>query len=175
MEPQSPEHDWIAPLIEELKLPRKKSTTFRPETLWARLKEHDVPERVRQAVVRLNREMNDAVLEYVEYLPPQTSVLRVAYRERGRILAMEIVVREDGPKVVFYQQKSYGVLLRYLYGRYRSRSSVALSRRFQPEQLAHTDIQEWFSFLLSGFKRLPVPDKEAREGRPRGSRLTEVL
>jgi len=175
MEPSNPQHDWVAPLIEELRLPRKQTTSFDPASLWDRLQKCAVPDRVRQAVARLNHELNDTVLEYLEYLPPQVTVLRVAYRRRANILVMEFVLREQGPKAVFYQQRTYGPLLRYLSGRERSRFDVVLARHFKPEALTESDIQEWLSFLLSGFKRLSAPGAQTPEARPRLSRLSEVL
>lgn len=168
MEPSATEHapepapavGWIAPLAEGSDLPRKGNSSFNPVTVWARLKEYDVPERMLQAVFRSNREMNDDALEYLEYLPPQASVLHVEYRRKSRIFTLELVLREDGPRAVFYEQKSHGRLLRYFLGHDRPRFNVALTRRFQPEELTDAEIQEWFSFLVSGFKPQPASEKE---------------
>ena len=173
MEPSehAPARDWIGPLAEGADQFPKGSARFDPVAVWARLKEYDVPERVLQAVFRSNREMGDDALEYLEYLPPQASVLHVEYRRRRRIFTMALVLRDDGPRAVFYEQKSHGLLLRYIFGHNRPRFKVALSRRFQPEQLTEAEIQEWFSFLLSGFKRLHAPEKKLDKSHPQSSQL----
>jgi hypothetical protein len=175
MEPSARDHasarNWIAPLTEREDGLSQGNAGFDPAAVWARLKEYDVPERVLQAVFRSNREMNDDALEYVEYLPPQASVLHVEYRRKSRVFTMELVLREDGPRAVFYEQKSHGRLLRCFLGHDRPRFNVALTRRFQPEKLTDAEIQEWFFFLLSGFKRLHAPEKKPDERHARGSQL----
>jgi hypothetical protein len=175
MSPTAPKRDWVPPLVEELHLPRRRSGKFDVSAHWDQLRAHNILDRIHQAVVRLNHEMNDDVLEYLEYAAPQSTVLRVAYRKRGRTLAMELVLREEGPKAVFYGRKPRTWLMRLLSGSERSHVHVVLSRRFEPSALGDGEIREWFSFLLSEFKRLPASEPKKSAGQPAVSRVTEAI
>jgi hypothetical protein len=176
MSSSTPHRDWVPPLVEELDLSsRRRSGKFDAAALWDQLRAHNILDRIHQAVVQLNREMNDDVLDYLEYAAPQSTVLRVAYRKRQRTMMMELVLREEGPKAVFYGRRPRGWLMRYLSGSDRSRVNVVLSRRFKADALGDAEIREWFSFLLSEFKRPPTREPKKSEGRPAVPRVTEAI
>jgi hypothetical protein len=146
---------WINPLLEKLELARPKSNPIDIRILWAELEEYHLPDRIHTVTANINHEAGYHVLNLLDYLPPQRSVVRVVYPKNKFEFVMAIVLLANGPAVTFHSAR---VVVsrwdRYIPGRSSSREHPnEMIRGFRAPEVTDRIIQEWFSFLLSGFSR----------------------
>jgi hypothetical protein len=146
---------WISPLLTKLDLVQAnvELIDFRP--CWAHLEECRLPERMRKIVADVNGAAGYHVLELLDFLPPQKTVLRVSYSEQRNEHVMQIVVRENGAGVIFYSiRKTRDMWERYFPNRSRKGSRMTvLDLDLHPMEILEEDIQNWISYLLSGFEK----------------------
>jgi hypothetical protein len=145
--------DWIGSLVEELDLfvkePVADLSQFR-----ALLEECRLPERIRQTVGIVNRELGYAALDLLDFLPPHRSILRLSFWKKKTEYVMEIVLRTTGPAVVFHSVTTPSSWERYIYGYQRpSGSRIVFNQSFMPEEITDATVKIWFSFLLSEFAK----------------------
>jgi hypothetical protein len=152
--------DWIRSLVKQLDLVEKDPITdlSRFRTL---LEECQLPERIREIVGAVNREVGYQALYLLDFLPPQRSILRLSFSMKKTEYILEIVLRTSGPAVVFHSATSApGAWERYLHGYSRSSGShIAFNQNFIPAEITDETIKVWFSYLLSGFDKQFDPGK----------------
>jgi hypothetical protein len=146
--------NWIGSLVEELDLFVKDPVTD-VSRFRALLEECRLPERIRQTVVAVHRELGYAALDLLDFLPPQRSILLLSFCKKKTEYVMEIVLRTTGPAVVFHSvTRTLGSWERYIYGYSRSTGSrIAFNQSFMPVEITDETVKVWFSFLLSEFDK----------------------
>jgi hypothetical protein len=168
-ERDQPPPKWINPLLEKLDLARPKRIPIDIGILWAELEECRVPDRIHNVAANINREAGYHVLNLLDYLPPQRSVVRVVYPRNKVEFVMAIVLLAYGPAVTFHSARVVTSRWdRYVPGRSGSREHpVEIIRGVRANEITDSMIQLWFSFLLSGFSRefasalqQPMPERE---------------
>ena len=128
-------------------------------SLRAELEKSQFLDRVRSAVTQMNREAGRQIVESCEFLPPARLVMRLRHARGGTQYCLEIVVRVEGPKAVFYTIKKVPHGLQRIFGNTaNNRISNACSIYFRPEAVRESDVQSWITFLLSGFKSAFQPE-----------------
>ncbi len=154
-EQDRPPEKWINPLLEKLDLARPKRIPIDLRALWAELEECRVPDRIHTVAANINHEAGYHVLNLLDYLPPQRSVVRVVYPRNKVEFVMSIVLLANGAAVTFHSARIFTSRWdRYIPGRSSSREHpVEIIRGFQAYEITDGIIQGWFSFLLSGFSR----------------------
>jgi hypothetical protein len=147
--------DWIGSLVTELDLVEEAGPVADLSDFRAQMEEFHLLERIRQTVAAVNEEVGYQALELLDFLPPQRSVMRLAFSKKRTEYTLEIVVRASGPGVVFHSAaKSHGTWERYLYGCSRPlESNIAFKQDFNPAAITDETIRVWFSYLLSGFNK----------------------
>jgi hypothetical protein len=144
---------WINPLLAQLNLVQEEQSLadFRPD--WAKMEECRLQERIRKVVADVNGAAGYHVLELLDFLPPQKTVLRISYSKQDTKHSLEIVVRGSGAVAVFSKKKA-DKWERFFPNRSRKGARVTVFEQdFQPAEILEEDIQSWISYLLSGFEK----------------------
>jgi hypothetical protein len=120
------------------------------------------------------------LIELLDFLPPQKTVLRVSFSEEGTGNKMEIVVREHSAAVVSRSRKEIsGARALYLpkSPRVRNRTTF-VDLDFPAAEILEENIERWFSYLLSRFEskyRLsPIPQPAVSPGPRIGATFDEA-
>ncbi len=155
-------HSWIRPLLSQLDLLHQTEVPAKdPASLWDELTKSTLLDRLRQLPSLINQEAGYPLLNVQWFLPPQKVVCTFTVRKDTNDCGMQLVLRQAGPTLVFYTKKkgreatSYG-LYRYLTG---SSINVKHRRVIRPAAVTDRDLQEWFSYLLSGFQESFQPPR----------------
>jgi hypothetical protein len=155
-------HRWINTLLSQLDLAdtREERVDLRPQ--WSRIEESRLPERIRQVVADVNGAAGYHLLEMLDYLPPQKTVLRMSFSKNHTEHVMEIEVDENGSTLVFYSaEKSPDIWERYFRNHARKANRVTfLELDLHPSEILEEDVRAWVSYVLSGFKNKfkPAPN-----------------
>ena len=108
------------------------------------------------------------MLQLLDYMPPQKTVLHISFSKKRYKHVMEIVLRERGSTVVFYSVRKFSeVWERYFPNRTRkSHQTKVLELDFHAAEVLEENIESWFSYLLSGFEKSfkPNPRQPVSEG-----------
>jgi hypothetical protein len=156
--------NWINPLLSELDLVQADTRLVDYRTYWTQLEECRLPERIRKVVAEVNGAAGYHVLELLDFLPPQRTILRVKFTKHETEHILEVVLREHGLAVCFYSLRKFSLNWRGLFSnhsRTRNRTNV-LEQNIQPAEILDDNIQAWFSYLLSGLEKKFKPNGKQR-------------
>ena len=166
--------DRINPIFAQLDLARRNEAPVDPRLYRAQIEECQLPERIGKIVSELNRAAGYHLLEMVEFLPPQKTVLRVSFSKYQTDYEMEIVLGEHSAAVVFYSLKETSkrwVRHFSVFTRRRNRTTF-FDLDFRAAEIREENINNWFSYLLSGFEKKfkpsPKPQPSESSGLRRG-------
>jgi hypothetical protein len=159
-EKQESNEKWINSLLTRLDLVRKNEGLVDFNVFWDELEQCHLPERIRKVVADVNGAAGYHVLELLDYLPPQKTVLHVAFSKNRYKHVMEIELSERGATVVFYSlRKFHDAWERYFPNRARkSNRTTVLELDFHAAEVLDVNIESWFSYLLSGFQKSFKPN-----------------
>jgi hypothetical protein len=157
---QEPNQKWISSLLTQLDLERKNEDLVDLKLQWDQLEQCHVPDRIRKVVADVNGAAGYHVLEMLDFLPPQKTVLRVAFSKNPYKHIMEIELSERGATAVFYSVKRiHDAWERYFPNRARkSNRTTVLELDFRPAEVLEQNIESWFSYLVSGFEKSFKPN-----------------
>jgi hypothetical protein len=130
------------------------------DSVRALLETYRIPERIRQTVTAINEEIGYEALYLLDFLPPQRSVVRLSFFKKKTEYIMKIVLRTNGPAVVFQSVTgAHGSWRHYIYKvSHAMGSRVAFKQTFMPAKITDEIIRSWFRFLLSGFNKKFKPE-----------------
>jgi hypothetical protein len=169
--------DWIDPLLAHLDLVRTNEGPVDPGLLRAQIEECHLPDRIRKVVAEVNRAAGLHLLEFLDFLPPHKTVLRVSFSKDRAEYVLEIELGERGATVIFYCTKNArNAWEHYLpkYARKRYRTTV-LELDFHAAEILEKDIGSWFSYLLSGFEKKFKPSPKPQPSVSAGLRMGATL
>jgi hypothetical protein len=155
------ENDWInSVLIQQNLIPPKKEHSVDLKPCWAQMEECRMVERMGQMVEDINGAAGHYMLELQEFLPLQTTILRIGFSKRFAEYVLEILARDGGAgAVVFYSLSKVSDLWEhYFRNQSRRNPSISLKLDFHPAEILNDDLQRWFSYLLSGFDKKLKPN-----------------
>jgi hypothetical protein len=151
---------WISPLLTHLNLVREEQFLADFRSYRTQMEECQLPERIRRVVANVNGAAGYHVLELLDFLPPQKTVLRISYSKEHTRHSMEIVARESGAAALFYRKKS-DKWERFFPNHSRKGVRVTVFEQdFHPAEILEEDIQSWISYLLSGFEKKFKPSEK---------------
>ena len=168
-EKQESNQKWINSLLTQLDLVRKDEDLVDLRPYWEQLEQCNLPERFRKIVAEVNGAAGYHVLELLDFLPPQKTVLNISFSKNRYKHIMEIQLSEHGGTVVFYSlRRFYDAWERYFPNRARkSNRTLVLELDFHPAEVLDENIESWLSYLLSGFDKSFKPNpKHALSERP---------
>ena len=155
---------WINPLLTHLNLVREEQSLPDFTSHQTQMEECKLPERIRGIVADVNGAAGYHVLELLDFLPPQKTVLRISYFEQQTDHVMEIQLRESGAALVFYsERKTSDKWDRYFQNHARKQKRVEiLEQDLYPAEILEEDIRSWVSYVLSGFENKFRPSEKRR-------------
>jgi len=151
---------WINPLLSQLKLIEMKDVIVDPRHLWEKIEENHLLERISKLVAEINTAAGNHILEMLEFLPPQKKVLVINFGKNGVQHKMEVTLENEGIFITFGTAKRFSTG----WERYFSQNSrkdnyaVAWEQAIHPAEILSKDIQNWFTYLLSGLNKKFRPD-----------------
>lgn len=116
----------------------------------------------------INKEAGSAVLREMLYLAPQYSICKYTFERRGVDYEMRLLLSEDGPKLLFSLRKTHdgakGHAIRNLFSFLARRAKPKIKHELGvcPSTVNDIDVRQWFSYLLSGFRK----GRKPREKKP---------
>jgi hypothetical protein len=122
-------------------------------------------DKVRSTVTQINHEAGHQIIEAQEFLPPARLVSRLRFTRRGTDFCLEIAVRPEGPKAVFYTVKKFPRGLHRFFGNNApNKISTICKVYFRPSAVTSEDVQSWCTYLVSEFKSdfKPVTDSYSK-------------
>jgi hypothetical protein len=150
---------WINPLLTQLNLVQEEQSLADFRAYWTQMEECQLLERIRRIVADVNGAAGHHVLELLDFLPPQRTVLRISYFKQHTKHSMEIVVRGNGAAAVFSKRRS-STWERYFPNHSRKGARLTVfDQDFRPAEILEEDIQSWISYLLSGFEKKFKPSE----------------
>lgn len=146
---------WIGSLVKKLNLIEEKEPAVDLDSFRAQLDKYQLPERIRQTAAAINEEIGYKAVYLLDFLPPQHSVVRLSFSKNETEYIMKIVLRSNGPAVVFHSVTgAYGSWQHYIYKvSHPVGSRVAFNQTFIPANITDEIMRGWFCFLLSGFDK----------------------
>jgi hypothetical protein len=171
---------WAKPVLDQMGLAQRPQNEELLSSLRTELERSQFLDRMRSAVTQMNREAGHQIIEPQEFLPPARLVIRLRHARGGTQYCLEIVVRPEGPKGVFYTIKKTPRGLRRIFGNTaNNRISNVYSVYFRPEAVREADVQSWITFVVSEFKSKFQPEVagySSNESRPQAmSRAAGLL
>jgi hypothetical protein len=155
------EGNWINSLLKRNLLQPKEERSVDLKPCWAQIERCRMVERMGEIVEDINGAAGNHILELQDYLPPQSTILRIVFSKWHTEYVLEIVARERGmAEVLFYSLGKLSELWEP-YFRNQSRSvspSISLELEIHPAEVVSDDLQRWFSYLLSGLKNKFKPN-----------------
>jgi hypothetical protein len=153
-------HAWIRPLLARLGLLQPNAEVLDPAKLWDELEQSTFLPRLREAARLINSEAGYQLMHIQWFLPPQRIVCTFSVKKEKADFKMQLVLRQAGPTMIFYSRGpgsgvNYSRLYRYLAG--DTSGNVRLRRVLLPADVTDKDLQEWFTYLLSGFQETFTP------------------
>lgn len=151
----------IDPIFARLGLTRRNEAPVDTRLQRAQIEECRLPERIGKIAADLNRAAGYHLLEMVDFLPPQSTILRISFSKGETDYDMEIVLREDSAAVVFSYRKgiSRGWARYFSISAQRRNRITFLDLDFHAAEILEEDIEDWFCYLLSGFERRLRPSR----------------
>ena len=144
---------WAKPVLDQMGLSQQPQNEELLSSLRADLERSQFLDRIRSAVTQMNREAGRQIIDSQEFLPPARLVIRLRHARGGTQYCLEIVVRPEGPKAVFYTIKKVPRGLQRIFGNTaNNRISNVYSLYFRPEAVREDDVQSWITFVVSEFK-----------------------
>ena len=154
--------DWARPVLEEMGLAQAPAVEKLLAAHRIELEKSQLLEKIRSAVTQVNHEAGRQIIECQEFLAPARLVARLRFGGRGTSHCLEIAVRPDGPKAVFFTIKRMPRgLQRFFNNAANNRVTTVNSLYFRPEAVSEADVQSWIRFLLSEFKSKFQPATDA--------------
>ena len=160
------DNSWITSFLRQRKLSRLGNNDVADLTpFFAQVEECQLAERIRDVVLDINETAGDRILELLDFLPPQRTILTVTFSERRTEYVLEILVRKNGPALMFYSLNKIPDGERFFQNHSTAEEPIIfLDQEIHPAEILSEDLQVWFSYLLSGF---------ARKFKPKAMRLAE--
>lgn len=157
MDDKKANHNWIRPLLSDLDLIGHTPEAKDPAEIWKELERSRLLDRLRELPALINKEAGYPLVNVQWFLPPQKVVCTFTVRKPKTEYGIQIVLRKGGPVLVFYSKKPRSRGNSSGYGLYRylgvgTGVDVKLRRAIRPTEVTDQDLQEWFSYLLSGFQ-----------------------
>jgi hypothetical protein len=144
---------WAKPVLDQMGLAQRPQNEELLSSLRAELERSQFLDRMRSAVTQMNREAGRQIIESQEFLPPARLVIRLRHSRGGTQYCLEIVVRPEGQKTVFYTIKKIPRGLQRIFGNTaNNRISNVYSLYFRPEAVREANVQSWITFVVSEFK-----------------------
>lgn len=132
---------------------RDQCNEFRREIAQSRLEE-----RLSAAIASANRALGQQSLADVIFLQPQSLQRVCVFEKSGVEYEMALALRPAGPVIIFSswdrRARTGWTGLRYLARFFRRKRSPEISREIpiQPAAVTDDEIQDWLTYLLSGFR-----------------------
>jgi len=127
-------------------------------------------DKVRSTVTQMNREAGHQLIESQEFLPPARVVSRLRFRRGNTDYCLEIAVRPQGPKAIFYTVKRVPRgIQRFFNHKTSSRTSTAYKMFFRPEAVTKDNVQAWCTYLVSEFQTSFKPETNSYSNIQTGS------
>jgi hypothetical protein len=161
------DRSWAKPVLEQMGLAQAPAIEGFLNDLRLELEKSRFLDKVRSTVSQINHEAGHQIIESQEFLPPARLVSRLRFSRRGTDYCLEIAVRPEGPKAVFYTVKK---LPRGLHRIFNNNSTNRISTFyklfFRPDAVGKDDVQSWCTYLVSEFKPAfkPVADAYSKAG-----------
>jgi hypothetical protein len=147
---------WVRPLLAELHLLNHRGWPRPPGELWQELSQSDLLQRLEPLPSLINEQAGQPLVDAQWMLPPQEVVFSFAVVRNDTEFVMRLVLDQAGPLLVFFSKKvesSYPHSAFYHYFMRDDSIHVKLRYVIHPAQVTDQDLQEWFSYLLSGFQK----------------------
>ncbi len=155
-------HSWIKLLLMRLELFQQvEDVVSDVGRFWAQLEKCQFLERIEEVVEEVNQTAGRDILHLDYFLPPQSSFLKITFSRSRVEHVMKIVLWSTGPALIFYSHNESSAD----YDRRTANPAIEFVQYIQPEEVTEDDIQRWFSYLLSGFKRKFRPVSPNRSNR----------
>jgi len=151
---------WINPLLSQLNLIDIRAINADPRYHWRQIEESHLIERISELVAQINNAAGYHVLEMLEFLPPQNKVLVINFDKGGVQHKMEVLLQNDGIFIIFgtVRRLSAGWERYFPQNSKKGNYTAAFELAIQPAEILSKDIQNWFSYLLSGLNKKFRPD-----------------
>lgn len=111
----------------------------------------------------INKEAGQMIIYERLYLPPQKVICKYMFERPSMECQMALTLRETGPTLVYSSYKpnrvvGYGAIKDfYQYFVQPSQWTVKHELRVYPAVVNNIDLQQWFTYLLSGFRNSRKP------------------
>jgi hypothetical protein len=170
-EKQEVHQGWINSLLTQHDLAQMNEARADLRSSRDHMEECQLPERIRKVVADVNGTAGYHVLGLLDFLPPQKTVLRVSFPKQNEEHVLEIMLRERGATIVFYsRRKTHPIWGHFIQNHSRfGNSTTLLKLDFHPAEILDKNIESWFSYLLSGFKKKFKPSM--KQPSPEGSEV----
>ena len=149
--------NWINPLLKRLDLLREGEANLPRNAYWRQIEECELVERIGRLVAEVNRAAGYRVLEMVDFLPPQKSVLRVSFDRQPVKHSLEIAIRDGGIVLMFSTRTRFSSAWRHIVSAFsntkKRNSTIVWEQTIHPEEMLEQNLQAWISFLLSGLDK----------------------
>jgi len=158
-------HSWINKASKDLKASAPKSSSPTAEEFRSQIQRYKVLEAMHAIYEAINQEAGAFVLRELLYLPPQKSICSYTFARHGVNYEMELVLTESGPTLFFSRHKTNqtlgGRVMQEFYRLFGNpeHPNIKHQLRIYPAIVSDFHVQEWFTYLLSGFRHSRKPSQ----------------
>lgn len=147
---------WIRSLLAELHLLNQRGWPKAPAELWQELAQSDLLQRLEPLPSLINEQAGQHVIEAHWMLPPQEVVFSFTVVRNDTEFFMRLILHQAGPMLVFLSKKlDSGCARSAIYNYFMGNNPFHVKLHFviHPAHVTDQDLRQWFSYLLSGFRR----------------------
>ena len=123
-------------------------------------------ERMRATGNAVNSEAGEGLIFEDFFIQPQPLTCRYVFERDGIESSMSLAILSEGPTLIFSSTKAslWGESIRRCLGQHlqRKRDNVEFQLLINPTNVDNADLQQWFTYLLSGLQHSFKPTKKNR-------------
>ena len=155
---------WVGNIIKQFQL-RRNVNNYSDFNRYLLLVERSRLPTMMQAVCDgINAQEGEWFIHDDRLAQPHPLVCRYALDRGDKEFRMSLVIHSDGPVLIFSSVNLslwLASVQRYL-GYHGNKEKIICERRVDPSTVSDADLQKWFTYLLSGFRRSLKPAKVTR-------------
>jgi hypothetical protein len=158
----SARNSWIDDVLKNFHLREDGIDDSREDRYRLMIARSPLLERMNAICNAINLQAGQGIIYAEAFVQPHPMFCRYIFDKEGIEFSMALVIQFEGPTVILSSTKSnlwVRSIERYRWSGIFNRSNVACKLVIDPATVSDADLQQWFTYLLSGLQHSHKPDR----------------
>lgn len=147
---------WVGNVLTKFHLRYNMTDDFRIDRYWLMMDRSSLVERVYETCHAINSCAREGIIYGEMFTRPHAIAIRVGFIRGDIEYLMSLAMLEGRPTLLFSSRKEHlwnkSVLRRFRHSLKR-KENIICKHVINPSKVSDADIQQWFTYLLSGLRR----------------------